>query len=309
MTIWLGEEDDEEGTDRAVALLHELEDHISRASGGNVQMLLQEFRTRAVPIWCQIRAQMLEVINPEGIAKETWASLGAFLRRPWFSRIWVLQEAVMALLVPGASPMITCGHHNFPFNTMLKPLLGLRLLGVDYNLWHWLPKCETNSAHWKPYSGVVNTVRWVFKFGAEVSQPEVVRPNSFKELLTLSKRLDATDPRDKIFALRGMVSQDVVAAADEHLEPNYQHSIEQVYWTVAIHFIYKRNSLRLLELVTDSDRFTSSSLRLPPWLPDWTVPSDLEHFGEMYRAGFTSGQDVSTTMHPFTRPNQPRVKT
>ena len=144
VVIWLGEEDKHGSISRAVILLYALVERFYRACGGQMHMLLREYQIKALPDWVDVRNQLLETVRPDDFSSEDWAALGELLRRPWFSRIWVVQEAVMAPSEPDFSPMVMCGSHYFHFDTLSNSLLGLRLLGIDYKLWEWLPKGSAN---------------------------------------------------------------------------------------------------------------------------------------------------------------------
>jgi hypothetical protein len=50
----------------------------------------------------------LESITPFGMVDSVWLDLIALLERPWFSRIWIVQEVVLAKEVT-----IRCGPHRF----------------------------------------------------------------------------------------------------------------------------------------------------------------------------------------------------
>jgi hypothetical protein len=81
-------------------------------------------------------------------------------------------------------------------------------------------------------------------------------------MLRLTRRFLATDPRDKVFALLGVVGNpDSIS-----VETDYRLSTQEVYLSVAIHNLEK---LRDLELLANAG--VGSALenpKLPSWVPD-----------------------------------------
>ena len=71
---------------------------------------------------------------------------------------------------------------------------------------------------------------------------------------------EATDPRDKVFALLGLVSNTM------GIEPNYQWSVAHVYTITASRFILSGNAAFL-----SIPRPRSARLKLPSWVVDWSA--------------------------------------
>jgi hypothetical protein len=81
-------------------------------------------------------------------------------------------------------------------------------------------------------------------------------------MLLRTQNLDATDPRDKIFAVHNLLS-----ALGAHLpDPDYSKSIDQVYREAAATAITHDSRLHILSSVTGE----SSIEDLPSWVPDWS---------------------------------------
>lgn len=81
-------------------------------------------------------------------------------------------------------------------------------------------------------------------------------------MLLRTQNLDATDPRDKIFAVHGLLS--VLGARLP--DPDYSKSIEQVYREAATAAIVHDNGLHILASIT-GERLVGN---LPSWVPDWS---------------------------------------
>ena len=91
------------------------------------------------------------------------------------------------------------------------------------------------------------------------------RSPSISEVLLHARSHQASEPRDKVFALYGMLWR-----LQAHLEaPNYLRSVEDIYLEASVAAIRGDQSLRVLEGLTGI-----SSFELPSWSPDW---SDHQH--------------------------------
>jgi hypothetical protein len=50
----------------------------------------------------------LESVSPFGLVDSVWLDFTTLIDRPWFSRIWIVQEAVL-----GKKVKVQCGPHQF----------------------------------------------------------------------------------------------------------------------------------------------------------------------------------------------------
>ncbi|KAK4960122.1 hypothetical protein LTR10_003013 [Elasticomyces elasticus] len=283
--IWLGPDDESsQQAELAFTLLSRLATtYISYNKDERYRgWLIQEYQTKRASWWPEFRAEVHVATEALKISSESWAALGSLLWRPWFYRIWVVQEAVMAGLNNPQHP---------------APVI----LDLDYQLWSHIPKMQVNPALAKPFSGGINMIRNIVKLRLEgIERPW---PRRFYDLLRLTKTMDSTDPRDKVFALHGMLVPDRAAALDDSLPPDYAKPMGQVYMDVAKHFILRQHSLKLLEMVHDSPRHHTE---LPSWIPDWTASSYTSPLAEFrYSAGYRVGsteaisEDVSEFEESF----------
>jgi hypothetical protein len=90
---------------------------------------------------------------------------------------------------------------------------------------------------------------------------------SFRVLLQRSRRFEATDPKDRIFAVLGLPTVD--SAPDKELlflEPDYTLSVFQLYLKVARRVIEQERNLGLLSAVQHGPSIEEG---LPTWVPRW----------------------------------------
>ena len=88
------------------------------------------------------------------------------------------------------------------------------------------------------------------------------------DLLRLTRKYMSTDPRDKVFALMGIVTN----SDTMDIKADYRLSAVEVYLSVAIHNLEKLKNPELLGNGGNSS--TRQNLKLPSWVPDWSHDND-----------------------------------
>ncbi|ROW10976.1 hypothetical protein VMCG_00876 [Cytospora schulzeri] len=99
--------------------------------GPQVQMMGQiYFKAAQVLIWLgpaadgsdgllgYISSEEVEVIEQGPVDQALQDAALALMRRPWFTRMWVLQEFAMARL----DPVLCCGRRTIPFSSLYRPI-------------------------------------------------------------------------------------------------------------------------------------------------------------------------------------------
>ena len=221
-----------------------------------------------------------------------WIALSAILRRPWFWRTWVVQEVVL-----NPNVEIVLGASTLSWDE-LESIVTL-LEGPMPKIWRVdqaisaseLPFSRINRIrlrHQRRIETPVSPTAVDAHFDAELyAEPEstVNEGNEddpqLLDLLLMSRSLGATDPRDKIYALLGLGKHDV--------DPDYSMSPESVFSDFALQTIgvvtdlharrkaaslemssHYREVRRAIILISCAGRH-NQSLKLPSWVPDWTV--------------------------------------
>lgn len=149
------------------------------------------------------------------------------LQRPWFNRVWILQEAAKA-----KTAKIMCGPFSCPARTfaLMPKLMGVEVDGHIQAVLDIMPRIRTNT-WW-------NSTR------------------SLHSLLTKFSGSDATVTRDNIYALLGM-SED--ASDPEKFYPDYEKSDSQVFRDTACFCLFGE----ILDSTYLFPEFTLAELRLP----------------------------------------------
>jgi Heterokaryon incompatibility protein (HET) len=196
------------------------------------------------------------------------------LSRPYWTRIWIIQE-----LAAASSIIVLCGRHK----------LSWEIFSNDSHTEFVAPIDETASNEFETRFQNICHFRTDRRDG---------NPIRLLEALYRSQSALSTDPRDKIYALLGLVF-------DSHRfvpEPNYNLSKEETYTNFSLALIKHRLPLDFIYLRT-SNRRTNDSL--PSWVVDWSDLNDalarqeFRHIMESVLPGFS-------TTH-FNEQNQPHA--
>jgi hypothetical protein len=181
-----------------------------------------------------------------------WTALVRFFQRPWFQRIWVLQEAVMARRMT-----VACGSHLVGWTLIHQVALSVQRSGV------------LGAYQVDPHAPGVGCVVVIGKL-KNAHELAHIKDWTLLELLRLTRKYYATDPRDKVFALHGVVtdSESIGASVD------YSKSPEEVYTDVAVHELMQRKTLLCLANAGISK--APENPKLPSWVADWSHDNELK---------------------------------
>jgi hypothetical protein len=109
--------------------------------------------------------------------------------------------------------------------------------------------------------------------GTRLNFKDNTRLTTLLPLLCLFRSRKATDARDKVFALLGLVQY--WGQQDDKVHPNYKTHVDWVFWKPAVSLIKNTNSLDVL-LGTLGPRLASRMGRSrPSWVTDWSNPPDI----------------------------------
>jgi len=209
----------------------------SAASGGAV------FAEAESPRAGHINEMIRRLMDPAN--SSTLDGVNDFFTRHWWRRAWVVQEAVQARKL-----YLICSELVLPY---------AHFSGA----WKAFYQAFTASAETHMVDAETRVADWPATiFNVKVAAES--RGLLLAELLRFTRRAEALDPRDRIYALLG-ISADF---ASGDIKPDYRLSPKQVYiMTVKAH-IAKHGSLDILEGCELQD--------LPPrgwpsWVPQWNV--------------------------------------
>lgn len=198
-----------------------------------------------------------------------------FLNNEWWSRIWTVQEAVLARRI-----IYQCGHRQLPHSVMLR-------MSHNFGKHTTSVRCCTTKhgrsigpAH-ANLTTAMNRVQDLVSFQEQSTKGNL----PFDEVASQFRTRRATDPRDKVYGLLG-ISQGVSTASID-----YRLSPVQVFEATTREFLDNRKNLDLLihctELAKSRSHRITTTAGLPSWVPDWGVSDvSVKPDGDVYLIAF-----------------------
>ncbi|KAF2108925.1 heterokaryon incompatibility protein-domain-containing protein [Lophiotrema nucula] len=235
--IWLGERD--------IDSYKAMETLFATAKIGKNPNLQENFKQELI----------LHGLQQDGVL----TALGKFFQRPWWNRVWVIQEAAVA-----QRAMFLCGDKPLDWRCFLD----------TYLLWTEVLRRAVQSNQLSPTLQYLKHIidgtsaRVIMWQHVRMHQPaglsQLESMYGLQGMLEESWNFDSTDPRDKVYAWLGLLIDTDIA-----IEPNYDATPTQVYAALVKTFLEREQSLRLIA-------FTGSAVRearplfegLPTWAPD-----------------------------------------
>jgi hypothetical protein len=192
-----------------------------------------------------------------------WRDYAAFLQRKWFERIWVLQEKVFA-----KNTEVFLGPHKLSWDYIIdaasilkqsglaNPLQALYLFAVDgydyYRIGSVSKLFEDRLSNYQIFSELSHT-------------PSI--PKRLETLLYYSKRLNATQPLDHVFAILGIWNPIRGGLlGPKRIQVDYTASIASIYAEATLFAIEESGNLGVLSLLEGRP----STTNLPSWVPDYS---------------------------------------
>ncbi|KAI1266412.1 hypothetical protein F5Y18DRAFT_358087 [Xylariaceae sp. FL1019] len=163
------------------------------------------------------------------LSSDQQGRIEAIVEQPWFTRCWTVQEILLA-----RKCLVVSGWQSVSWDTLSR--------GIMY--------ASAQERFWSPERSFGSSEQ---DFAELHSLEEALRclkerrdPNEqLLELLARFRRRSATDPRDKIYAFLGLVSNFTKLG----FVMNYRISVEELYRNVAVELILRSQSLALLKFL------------------------------------------------------------
>jgi hypothetical protein len=234
VVVWLGEEEED-----------------SRLALETIQGLYRQFGNMEN---MKSREETLKALNELDESSQSKAILSLF-DRPWWTRLWTVQEYVFAKEV-----LFTCGDISFSW----------RLL----HWWSLIITAKTDPAVWKfptyKFLGLIWGRGSAGLFAKSFLRQEYLAQKKITSNMSsiLGGILDCmmcTDPRDRIYAVQGLASDGNSFGA-----PDYTISISELYTKVAATMAKTHQDLQILHNSPPRSLTAPDGVVLPSWVPDWT---------------------------------------
>lgn len=176
-----------------------------------------------------------------------WRALAPFFQRPWFKRVWVIQEVALAAVAE-----VHCGSHSCSWGAIAR-------LNAYFNDNGAAALLGGNQFHWV---GNIDIVRRA-QIG-DLREDEIPLLRSLDGLLWQTKIFDATVSHDKIYGLLGLASQ----ADMETVKVDYNMPCSELFKQVAVHRILRG---QLFETLSEAGSSPIRDPNMPSWAPDWST--------------------------------------
>ena len=237
--------------------------------------------------------------NKLGSKPDDDISVHRLLRRPWFERVWTLQEAAKA-----RKCLLICGNQSFPFKILQQLHRGCQ---ADNNRpWRQALERIAVACPLKPLNderSITAHILAIAKLTELADMPAVDSSSastagSFLLLFNRIRSCKATDPRDRIYCIYGLLPEDIREVIGK---PNYDLTVEDLYQKLAATQVVNLGNLTYLGGAGIHRR----NLSVPSWVPDYTHPEvhySLTVLNEdcLNRTGSPLFQ-AAGTMPPFAR--------
>lgn len=239
---------------------------------------------------------------------ESLLRMHQLLQRAYFTRVWCVQEVVAS-----KSAILKCEELEIPFIDMIEHVILARLAlptmaqTKPMHLWHMIWEMK-RSGNCKSDAGVEGSL------------------GKMLELLDTMRPFQATDPRDKIFALQGISDEGIEPTRSmtqilgreglrvralrrfatglantlnsfgpefdfgrpEALKPNYRKGTADVYLDLTRFML--RAQPRVLDVLDHvSHQAEPNPSDWPSWVPRWFENRSVQKMSGMYLAGFCDG--------------------
>jgi hypothetical protein len=273
ISIWLGPSD--ETSDGVMKFLDDtgrqaLEIGISGLNNSDVQNILGDSDTK--PHLVSIGDRLDNMIKQIGY-EIPWLDLNSLLSRPWFSRIWVLQE--VSVPKKGAVEFV-CGKKGLSFERFTAILLFLEFFRT-----HWYAVKRPNYEHSPqakqfladmsrgynriPVGRVITSRRNFQQEGNRKRESLFALLNRLHVVYTSMDSIGATEPRDRIYALLGLAE----GQPSRSIVPNYASSLCEVFTDTAEALLNYGNFDILVLSQFPKSQPLDGEPELPSWVPDW----------------------------------------
>lgn len=205
----------------------------------------------------------LQAMDLPSFPSADWESMHRLFERRWFQRSWVIQEVALADVA-----LVVCGCRIIIWDDV--GCTGQYLVASGF----FRAMQDTYGRQGRPtFASTIQNNRARVKLDED---------RSLTLLLSSMRRFKATDPRDKIYSLLGLLrdkndSEPHSEVDNDVIRPDYSSSVDTIFRQVTKSLIKDESSLALLSTVEDQG--LRVTLNLPSWVPDYAVWQEVTVLG------------------------------
>ncbi|KAI9686726.1 MAG: hypothetical protein M1822_002785 [Bathelium mastoideum] len=199
--------------------------------------------------------------------KEYWLQLMKALERimqsPWWFRIWVVQEVILA-----RSAIVKRGSLHISWNQLARAAAKVERCksGCCANLFETAPSQQTQP--------LLKFSRMMYDFEEIRGYLETGQEVSLQPLLWRFRSRGASDDRDKVYALLGLVN---TWGSSTKLAADYTLPTAEVYVNTVSKMVEVTKSIAILL----GNQLKNRHPELPSWVPDFTIRSGFDELDQL----------------------------
>lgn len=205
-----------------------------------------------------------EVASTLKLEDEDWIALVSFAQRPWFKRVWIMQEAALSR----QDPLMLCSARTL--------------------LWSTFARCVSWLA-----AGYYSTIRlfqdsfatsplWIIEAFRNTGNPKTGMPRLWTLTAILVTTIaQSTDPLDHIYALLGFVSNE---EHPSHIVPDYQRDASELFADISWRCIKETGHLQILASGGAKPVPQTTTIQFPSWVPRWDILIDNQNLENLQKS-------------------------
>lgn len=231
----------------------------------------------------EVRGKWDHLVNPK-----SWRALCNLLERPYWARLWALQECVLATKLT-----FQCGKELIEHSLLVDFLLAETLVEEP---WFWKYFTADQMAMKRNLRPMA--------IDAFVILPHLTNNQEnfrYSNILQITTGLNCRNPRDKLYAILGLAALDPLSK-QVPLEPDYSKNVATIFSDFASAFMLTTKTLDLLQLAGLNNHGLELEGELPSWAPDLTCMSYGSFVESFDPTGFPKVKDIS-----FDKPGELRT--
>lgn len=205
-----------------------------------------------------------------GLAEKDWTAIASLIQRPYFERLWILQEIQAA----NHGSAIQCGLKVAPWYHIRRAFLQVYKLAAGLRQFS-TPLLKSRLHHLYRISNSLNAL-------------------DSDKLFHMASKCQCSDPRDKIFAVLGLLPRKFAS----NIKITYEAAVDQIYMQSYLSYIDFTHRLTLLGSITMGN---ATSTR-PSWVPNF---EQLDHERMVSFYNFASTFSAAEAL--FEAPNKLHV--
>jgi hypothetical protein len=198
-------------------------------------------------------------------------------RRSWLSRVWILQELAMG----PSDPVVVCGHKHALWSTLVAAWQAIAKEALaDFGTRPKEHSADNEASNNGPDIEILTLAKLDVLHNLRQAT-QLQGGDSLKKLLMISRTSAATDPRDRIYGLLGLLDETALDPASSiPILVDYRKSCSDVYADAMAHIFSIGEGPYFLSGVCLSGSPCaapqipslpiSAQLDLPSWVPDFT---------------------------------------